>query len=69
VWGKPFGVGNTVTGYVMCQHIDGLDLALDVWVAIKQGTRPCHVYFARRKNRDMWYIFNGQNVCKVLKFT
>jgi hypothetical protein len=32
--------------------------------------RECHVYhfwFVPKKNRDLWHIFYGQRVCKLLK--
>jgi len=62
-------IGSSVTDYVMCQQIAGLDLSVSVGVASKQETWLHHFQFAPRKNTDMLYGFYGQKVCKLLKFT
>lgn len=47
VWSKPSRVGNTVIGYVTCQHTDCLYVAFSVWVAIEQGTWLHHLVFTK----------------------
>ena len=62
---KPFGVGSTVTGYVTCQHGDGRDVAVSVWVVLEQGMW-LHCYtLAPRKHIlcDMFFMCGGCARC------